>query len=405
MCAGIEVVEDRLRQLVRAVEPIEEPGKPAGVTAVGHRIEARVGAELMKHPRVVVSHRADMELLRPAALVVPEGQFIEQGRAETRSFLGRGPTAATHPGENAGRLQGRAFQWFEALHSMVGKPAAGLVEEIVPLPQGLEEAGESVADIDAAHLGQMVDVVIEALRRVDRQGPVGPEGRQHADLERRVGCDRRVVFQRIERIVGRADQHDFHLPHDAATRHVVSGEHCVAMLPNPPRRLGIEQAVADPQRPFEFQVGPVIERIAECLGHHLGPLFEFLPVRSVTCAIAFRDAGRAHRPPLVMIAAEPNLREVGEAVVLGDLPRRQMAMVVDDGQIAGKAVVQLDGAIALQKEVFRNENVAHVQVPKGGSAAANSAKHASTTALSTPEGKNHTLARARRITPFSNESV
>ena len=106
-----------------------------------------------------------------------------------------------------------------------------------------------------------------------------------------------------------------------------------------------------------------------------------------------------------MIAVEPNLRQVGEAVVLGDLPRRQVAVVVDDRQIAGEAVIEFDRTVVLQEKVFGDEDVVHVQIPSGGSAAANSAKPAAIAARSMPEGKNQALARPRRITPFSNDSV
>ena len=182
-----------------------------------------------------------------------------------------------------------------------------------------------------AYFRQAVDVVIEALGHFDRQGPIGSEGRQDADLEGHIGGDCRVEFQAIERIVGRADQHDFHLPHDAATRHVVSGEQRVALLPDSPRGVRIEQPVADPKRPLQFQVGPVVQRIAERLGHDLGPFFELFPVVGVARAIAFRHAGRAHCPPFVVIAIKPDLAEIGKAMVLGNLPRRQVAVVVDDG--------------------------------------------------------------------------
>ena len=102
-----------------------------------------------------------------------------------------------------------------------------------------------------------------------------------------------------------------------------------------------------------------------------------------------------------MIAVEPDLRQVGEAVVLGNLPRRQVAVVVDDRQIAGEAVIELDRAVVLQEEVFGDEDVVHVQMSlSGGSAAANSAKHAASAARSTPEGRNQALARREGSRPF-----
>src|SRR5580658_378913 len=112
-----------------------------------------------------------MELLRPAALVVPEGHFMEQSPAEVGRFLGRRAVAAADPGENGSGIQGCALDGIDRLKPVVGKPAAGLVKEIVPLPQSLDEAGKGIANFESASLREMVDVTIEGFRGVDRQGP------------------------------------------------------------------------------------------------------------------------------------------------------------------------------------------------------------------------------------------
>ena len=150
-----------------------------------------------------------------------------------------------------------------------------------------------------------------------------------------------MMLQRIGRIVGRADQHDVHLPHDAAGGELGLGELGVALAPNALGRVGAQQPVADAQRPLQFQVRPVVQRVAERLRHGLGPLLELLPIRGVAGAIALRHAGRPHRPPLVVIAGKPDLRQILEAAVLGHLGGRKMAVVVDDRQIAGIAMIQV----------------------------------------------------------------
>ena len=97
------------------------------------------------------------------------------------------------------------------------------VKELVPLPQGLQEAIETVLDVDAALLAQPLDPGVEVRRRVDGHRPVGAKRGQHADGKRPIGRDRPVMFQRVGRIVGGADQHDVHLPHDAAGRRTRAG--------------------------------------------------------------------------------------------------------------------------------------------------------------------------------------
>ena len=129
------------------------------------------------------------------------------------------------------------------------------------------------------------------------------------------------------------------------------------------RRVRPKQPIADPQRPLQFEVRPVIERIAERFGNGPGPLLELLPVRGVASDVALGDAGGTHRAPLVVIAVEPDLRKVLEATVRGDLLRGKVGMIVDDRQVAGVLVIQLNGAIVLEEEVLRDEDVAHGSSP------------------------------------------
>ena len=56
-----------------------------------------------------------------------------------------------------------------------------------------------------------------------------------------------------------------------------------------------------------------------------------------------------------MIAIEPNLRKVLETVVFGDLPRREVAVEIDDRQIAGEIVVQPHGGFVLEQKVLGDE--------------------------------------------------
>ena len=58
--------------------------------------------------------------------------------------------AAAHAAERGRDLRRRVVGRVKGLDAVVGKPAARGVEEIVPLPQGVEKAVEIVADVDAA---------------------------------------------------------------------------------------------------------------------------------------------------------------------------------------------------------------------------------------------------------------
>ena len=64
-----------------------------------------------------------------------------------------------------------------------------------------------------------------------------------------------------------------------------------------------------------------------------------------------------------MVAVEPDLCQVGEAVILGHLLRGQVAVVVDDGQVAGVIVVEPAGRLALEEEIVGDERVGQGVTP------------------------------------------
>ena len=149
---------------------------------------------------------------------------------------------------------------------------------------------------------------------------VGPERGHHARLGIRPFGDRRVVVQRVDRVVGRADDRHAELPQQPLRREVGPGEELVAVVADPPRGVRLEQ-LRDAERTLQLQVRPVVERVAQRVRHRLRPRLELLPVRRVAGAEPLRHAVGAHRPPLVVIAVQPDLGDRGEAVVLGDLGR------------------------------------------------------------------------------------
>src|SRR4029077_9124237 len=78
----VQAVEDRLGELVRAVQAVEEAGEGPRLLEVADGIETRVGAQREPQTGVVVAQGAEMELLYPAAGVVEESQTVEEGRLQ-----------------------------------------------------------------------------------------------------------------------------------------------------------------------------------------------------------------------------------------------------------------------------------------------------------------------------------
>ena len=132
----------------------------AGDIAVGHRIEARVGAEGLELPAVVAPEGPDVELLGPALLVIHQGPLVEHSRLEER-YLVRfqsGPHANLL--EDYVDLVLRAFFSEDRFHPMVREPAAHLVEVVVAFSERLE-VGRHIADLHVGRLGQAIHPSVE----------------------------------------------------------------------------------------------------------------------------------------------------------------------------------------------------------------------------------------------------
>src|ERR1700722_831515 len=99
----------------------------------------------------------------------------------------------------------------------------------------------------------------------------------------------------------------------------------------------------------------MVERISHGMRYRSGEGAELFPIACVARAILLGNAIPAHRPPFVMVAREPDLREVCEGVVFSDLPRREMAMVIKDRLRLGVLVIELACHVGKEEEIFRQK--------------------------------------------------
>jgi hypothetical protein len=162
-----------------------------------------------------------------------------------------------------------------------------------------------------------------------------------------------VGLQRIRRVVGRADEGD-----PVRGKDVVDPQRRqlrVRPLPDGVRRVAGLIRLADPEVALELQVRPVVEGVAERVREGRHPGVELLAGRRVARAEALVDPVGPHRPPLVVVAADPDVRQVRELVVRGDLGLRDVAVVVVDRLALRVAVVELAGRVRLQEEVVVDE--------------------------------------------------
>ena len=104
-----------------------------------------------------------------------------------------------------------------------------------------------------------------------------------------------------------------------------------ALLPHRGRGIGPEQAIADPERPPQLEVGPVVQGIAQRVRYRLSPGQELVAGAGYAGDLAFSYAVGPHGPPLIVIAVQPNPGDILEFLVTGNFIRRQMAVIINDG--------------------------------------------------------------------------
>ncbi len=159
------------------------------------------------------------------------------------------------------------------------------------------------------------------------------------------------MFERIDGIIRRADCLDVIVLHQPAGMVFGFLKQVRTVIVNLPGCRRIQQ-FRDTERRFQFEVRPVIQRIAHRVGNRLGPLFEFLPVgRILAGTVTFVNTVGTHRTPLVVVTLQPDFREILELVIGSHIFGNQVAMVIDNRHLSRMFVVETLRSRCLQQEV------------------------------------------------------
>ena len=215
-----------------------------------------------------------------------------------------------------------------AIQPVIADARAAGVEVFHALAQRFDHVAGG-ADFHAGNLAEFLHIFSETgPSGID--GPVGPESGQHAGGERAVPGDGPVGFQRIDGIIRRADDFYIETANQPLGTVLFRGQQRVRPLPDGGRGR-LVQDVFDAENAAQFQVRPVIQRVANGIWQHAGVSEEFVVIARVPADEFFVDAKGAHQPPLVVIAAEHQMADVAEWDVFRDFLGAQVAVVIDDG--------------------------------------------------------------------------
>jgi hypothetical protein len=129
---------------------------------------------------------------------------------------------------------------------------------------------------------------------------------------------------------------------------------CALNSPVPSNALAcsLVQQFVDSEIAFQFQVRPVIQRIAQRGRHGARPGEVFLVRKSVAGALAFRHPVGPHGAPFVVIAFQPDLEKILEAPVFRHILGRQMAMIIQNRLVLGELVIQPPRGLGVEQEIF-----------------------------------------------------
>ena len=258
-------------------------------------------------------------------------------------------------------LVGSSRDVHNVVECVVGCAAAQLVCNVVALGDGSLHALE-VADLNAGNLGEVPAVVGKLLATLDAQGGVGAHGGNDLNVKAVVGCNLLVPLKAVGGVVSSADHADVGLLDQVAAGEAGLGELGVGKVPDLLGSLAVEDALVA-KVALKLQVAPLKDGVADAATQGLGPLLELLASRGVASDKTLVDAVGTHQAPLVVVAAQPNLGDVLETLVLPNLLRRNVAVIVDDGHALGKVVEQLLAGLGAQQEILIVHKVFHQTAP------------------------------------------
>ena len=345
--ARVQTIEYSLGKLVGAVKGIEEQGQFLRKGLILYGIIARIGSQKPHVSAGIVPQCADVILLYPVqtgilltemyqhiALVLLD--LLTGERFSREGFLYDSVHRIAVCGQEHHHIEG-----------VVGAYAAHAVKILYALCQCFAKAVNAV-DLYARRFGELSDVR-HVCCKLDVHSLVGTECGVYLDLKGLVLRKLLVEVKIVYRVVGGEElldvAHGNELPRSQFLQLLV------APVKDVLGGLGGEN-VLYAEVPLQFEVSPVIDRVADGVGHDFGVLHELLEVALVPRDIALVNAHFAHEPPLVMISAQPALGYRGKLLVVIYLLYAEVTVVIEDRHIPRVFLEQYLRGIIFQDEVL-----------------------------------------------------
>ncbi len=350
--ARIEVVDDGLGKFSDAVEGIKEEDEGLALGPVADGVETGVGSKLFEEAGVGIATGSKVELHRPVFFGSPLADMEHDEGTEGVGIGRAGGGAGKGVAEDAVGLFFAARIGEGVAHPVIGEAAAFFVEEVETVVKDAEEFTEG-GDISA----EVIEPASKDLGAIDEEGFVGTEG--GVDFGGTIGgVGDLVMGEIVAGIVGGADGIDAESAEKSPGGEVGFAEAFVGAVPDLFSGIGAQEGL-DAEAAAEFEVGPIVEGIAEGPGDRFGVGLEFFAGGGVTGDVGFGDAIGPHGAPFVVVVSEPDFGDVVPALVVGHLLGRKMGVVIDDGLICRVLVEKSLCGVGEEEEVVVEVSSGH----------------------------------------------
>src|SRR5262249_45064763 len=228
-----------------------------------------------------------------------------------------------------------------------------IVKILMTLSQCVKKIGKA-RDVRVRRSRELICPVVEQCWVFDVKRPIRTECRKYCGRDPCV-LDAFVMLERGNRIVRGTDVDNTELLQDPLHGQIYLRELFVRAIPDLFRGVLVEQLV-NAEVTLQLQVRPVIQRITKCVRDGPCPRQEFFVWVRTSGAVPFRDTVGAHCAPLIVITFKPYFSEIAEAMIVGNLLRRKMAVIIKDGLIRCVFAKKVAGGFCSEKKIFRDES-------------------------------------------------
>ena len=209
--------------------------------------------------------------------------------------------------------------------------------------------GGQIHDLHAASLAKRLEVSGNAAP-LNVQTLVGAERGKDFRLKTALG-NLLMILQRIGRIIRSTKKIHIGIANKVLGAHIGRSQLFRSDLPDLLTVLLTDHKITV-KVTLKLQMAPMVQRITDELGHYRAICFELIKIGAVARDVLFVYAAGAHCSPLIVVAVKPHFSDVGVTLILGDLPRGQVAVIIDDRQFF-RIVVEKDlRGLGRKKKIF-----------------------------------------------------